>query len=427
VEGRLYVCDSTDDRVLCLTDRDGSGSADAAVAGEAGVFYDDSSPGPDLSVPAHMVIGFGGRVCVLDGGTLDTLLCLEDLNGDGDANDPGEAVVAYDASGGGPQLYTPNTIVEEPGGSLVIADDGSEGKRLVRLRDLNADGDALDLQEATVVYDLSALSVPALEDIEALAARSDGSLIVSDKTHQALFVLTDLTSDGDFLDDGEVRTFYQSAGALTLADPDAVVIAGERVYAVDEDNGLIICCEDRNADGDALDPEEAWAFLDGTAAVVIGDINDLLALPVGAFLALDAARDTAVLLEDLDGDGDALDEGEVRAWLLHDGSLLGTPSGLVLVREEGPTPSTFIRGDTTGEATVNLSDPVRTLNYLFLGAESPPCLDAADADDDGDINISDPVYVLNHLFLGGPAPPPPYPAPGPDLTPDTIDCKPGDG
>ncbi|MEM7263015.1 MAG: hypothetical protein AAF488_13565, partial [Planctomycetota bacterium] len=82
----------------------------------------------------------------------------------------------------------------------------------------------------------------------------------------------------------------------------------------------------------------------------------------------------------------------------------------------------FIRGDSNGSNTVDLSDSVYTLSFLFLGGPAPTCYDAADATDDGIIDISDPVTTLNMLFLGGPVLPEPYPAPGEDPTPDGMTC-----
>ncbi len=67
----------------------------------------------------------------------------------------------------------------------------------------------------------------------------------------------------------------------------------------------------------------------------------------------------------------------------------------------------FVRGDADSSGTINLTDGVVPLNYLFLGAAAPKCLDAADADDSGDLQLTDAIYIFNWLFLGGTAPPPP--------------------
>ncbi len=78
-------------------------------------------------------------------------------------------------------------------------------------------------------------------------------------------------------------------------------------------------------------------------------------------------------------------------------------------------PPRFRRGDPNDDGSVNITDGIYILNYLFLGGDTPNCLEAADANDDGSINITDGVYVLNFLFLGGPDPLPPGTATcGPD-------------
>jgi hypothetical protein len=82
----------------------------------------------------------------------------------------------------------------------------------------------------------------------------------------------------------------------------------------------------------------------------------------------------------------------------------------------------FLRGEVTGDGAVDISDPVRTLGWLFSGQSEPSCVDSADANDDGRADISDPVFVLGFLFLGGPAPARPFPGCGVDPTIDGLNC-----
>jgi hypothetical protein len=98
----------------------------------------------------------------------------------------------------------------------------------------------------------------------------------------------------------------------------------------------------------------------------------------------------------------------------------------------GPPPGVrFVRGDADSDGTINLTDAVRVLNFLFTGGPAPTCLDAADADDSGTLAITDAIRILGWLFSGGAAPMPPspsggtYPASdcGPDPTNDEIGCK----
>ncbi len=72
----------------------------------------------------------------------------------------------------------------------------------------------------------------------------------------------------------------------------------------------------------------------------------------------------------------------------------------------GPT---FLRGDTDANRSIELTDAVGLLNYLFLGGPKPGCLDAADIDDNGEADISDAIANLNYQFLGGASPADPGP------------------
>ncbi|MEM7165512.1 MAG: M12 family metallo-peptidase [Planctomycetota bacterium] len=83
----------------------------------------------------------------------------------------------------------------------------------------------------------------------------------------------------------------------------------------------------------------------------------------------------------------------------------------------------FIRSDSNFDGGVNVADAVQTLSYLFTSG-SVVCLVALDANDDGGINIADAVYTLTYLFQTGPQPPAPFPNPGIDPTPDTLECVP---
>lgn len=82
----------------------------------------------------------------------------------------------------------------------------------------------------------------------------------------------------------------------------------------------------------------------------------------------------------------------------------------------------FRRGDATDDGAVNITDAIFVLNFLFLGGDTPACLDAADANDDGGVNITDGITILNFLFLGGDAPPRPGPTNcGPDPVADSLE------
>lgn len=79
-------------------------------------------------------------------------------------------------------------------------------------------------------------------------------------------------------------------------------------------------------------------------------------------------------------------------------------------RTEETAAASFRRADTNADGKVDISDPIRTFGFLFLGSEAPSCADAMDANDDGRGDISDGIFTLSRLFSGGP----PIPPPGPD-------------
>ncbi|MCZ6794518.1 MAG: multiheme c-type cytochrome [Planctomycetota bacterium] len=91
--------------------------------------------------------------------------------------------------------------------------------------------------------------------------------------------------------------------------------------------------------------------------------------------------------------------------------------------------ASFHRGDANQDASLDLSDPICILNYLFLGegaCATPSCLDALDADDTEEVNVTDAVYLFLYLFLGGQEVPPPFNSCGPDLPrgePQLLGCE----
>ena len=81
----------------------------------------------------------------------------------------------------------------------------------------------------------------------------------------------------------------------------------------------------------------------------------------------------------------------------------------------------FIRSDVDGSGAIDLTDGIALLDWLFLGADEPGCLEAADANGSGNVNIADPVYIFAFLFTGGPRPPWPFPDCG--EAPAPLGCK----
>ncbi|MGH9361294.1 MAG: hypothetical protein ACRD2T_05200, partial [Thermoanaerobaculia bacterium] len=117
--------------------------------------------------------------------------------------------------------------------------------------------------------------------------------------------------------------------------------------------------------------------------------------------------------------------GEVEVLVVNRVQGKEVPAETTLRFSFDPPPPRFLRGDANQDGSIDLSDAVRVLGFLYLGTATLPCADGADANDSGDLDLSDGVYCLSFLFTGGGAPPPPHPACGEDPTPDGLDCSGG--
>ena len=78
----------------------------------------------------------------------------------------------------------------------------------------------------------------------------------------------------------------------------------------------------------------------------------------------------------------------------------------------------FLRGDANDNGSVDISDAIAILDYLFMAGGIQPVRNAGDVNNDGFVDLSDPIYLIGHLFLGalGYRIPHPYPFWGFDPT-----------
>jgi hypothetical protein len=81
----------------------------------------------------------------------------------------------------------------------------------------------------------------------------------------------------------------------------------------------------------------------------------------------------------------------------------------------------FLRGDTSGDAELNVVDALALLAHLFR-RDAIPCQKAADTNDDGRLNIVDAVAVVAAIFGRGETPGAPFPLCGEDPTADGLSC-----
>ncbi len=93
----------------------------------------------------------------------------------------------------------------------------------------------------------------------------------------------------------------------------------------------------------------------------------------------------------------------------------------ILVKSPPPSRPSSISPDKI----INIVDPVLILTHLFSGVPSA-CDDAGDFDDNETLDVTDALFGLSFLFRGGEIPPAPYPDPGEDPTDDgPLGCESG--
>ena len=61
-------------------------------------------------------------------------------------------------------------------------------------------------------------------------------------------------------------------------------------------------------------------------------------------------------------------------------------------------------GDADASGTVDLSDAIFLIQYIFAGGPAPVPLNVGDFDCSGVVDVSDVVYLIQYIFVGGPPP-----------------------
>ena len=213
----------------------------------------------------------------------------------------------------------------------------SAGDAIWLCQDLNQNGHYNDAGEINQFYD-EGLGAFSLSSNQALLWRPDGSLFVSDSTEDFILELADQNADLDANDPGEAKVWFngdpaQNASGITMAVARGMWLDGNGVLWVASGNAggstpnpgedVILRLEDKNADGDANDLDEAEIYFEALPGAALGD-----SIPVdvirgfdGALYMLDAgvsmSRPKGVYrLEDLDNSGAIDAPGEETTFFL---------------------------------------------------------------------------------------------------------------
>lgn len=161
-------------------------------------------------------------------------------------------------------------------------------------------------------------------------------------------VLHDLNGDGDFFEFNEVRLY---ADGLPVGVT-AMAAIGDDLFVLDPGNLRVIRLRDLNGDGDALDFGEVMTFAELPPGPPTRDYHGLTAGADGGLLTADAASGRLLVVADLNGDGDALDAGEMRfiaEGLTGPRSIAIRPDGRLLVAQNNASVPVRILRDRDGD------------------------------------------------------------------------------
>ena len=62
---------------------------------------------------------------------------------------------------------------------------------------------------------------------------------------------------------------------------------------------------------------------------------------------------------------------------------------------------TYPAGEINGDGSVNVSDAVSLINYIFSSGDAPVDMSSADVNNDCKVNVSDAVCIISYVFGGG--------------------------
>jgi hypothetical protein len=246
---------------------------------------------------------------------LDGIYLTRDLNGDGDADDPDEATLYYQD----PNFATNNvnSIFQSASGEIYYADIETDGVYI--LRDLNYDCDALDPDEFAIWFTGLNEEGFALPAPQGIWQASDGAVYIANAgtlstPPDAIYRTVDLNGDGDAEDVGESKVWFDLENLMDDAVPFELVFIGDVAYFVDSaGDDKVWRIEDLNEDGE-IDVGEFEIFIDETNPYGVGMFSALGTDYVSLYV-IDLSGDPQVLfrLTDLNESGTIDDESEAVA------------------------------------------------------------------------------------------------------------------
>lgn len=252
---------------------------------------------------------------------------LHDDNNNGTIEEPGEVTLFYNSTdaAGTPVLQFISSLAARRDGLVLVGD--TTGRQLQFLRDLNGDGDALDVGESSVCADATnasgvSFAVPVGCEFDG-QGRAYGVNAGNVNGNDGVYLLTDLNNNFNCQDAGEITEWVGSAATgfgpgNGPYSPQEIVFNGRTGYLRNSSSGLfgVYRFEDLNLNGRADDAGEffpVWNSAASGVAPLAGLTIDLDRVRAGSIYVYQAATGPThqfIRLTDLNSDGDFNDAGE---------------------------------------------------------------------------------------------------------------------
>ncbi len=214
----------------------------------------------------------------------DGIYLLADANNDGDAQDAAEVQTLCGAGDFGPGNgpYSPQEIVLR-GATGYLHNSSTDLHGVVRFRDENNDGDADDAGEFVVWADAanaSGIAISAGFALEPDAARPGALYFQQTLTgsNDQVLRMTDVNADGDAQDAGEIVAVYQT-GEANFTMIDVVSLRSGDLLLTDNSGKLVYRLHDADDDGLFTSGGERSVYFANTGGIM-GDLRQMSALPV---------------------------------------------------------------------------------------------------------------------------------------------------
>ena len=390
----VFVHDQSSDEILRMVDLDGNGAAHDP--GEVTVFFDSTPPITGVNNAQGMVALDPWTLMATDNFAPDNIVMLFDLDRNGDAFGPNEAIVWFDGTLPiGIAMTNPAELRMRADGTFFLLDnntlDTTRPEAIYILDDANGNLN-IDPGEITLFHELSPVGVSAATTFD----------VVEDNNG---FVYTLNITDPNQIESIDVidptgATRSQWLSSQTLFDLRGFVMGSTyELEFIPERNEIIFGATTlnfsqailaaRDTDGNgrinlASEIRVLWTESGHADGFDTGSPRDFFRTRDGRLLWTDGLRDRVMLLRDLDGNGDYQGPGETTVF--YDAATAAANGLPPLVLPLSLAAAEFCPAD--------LAEPFGTLNFFDISAY----LDLYNAGDPL-ADLAPPAGVLNFFDL----------------------------